>query len=1054
MTTESAQATYTIRIEGDVSGMVAAGDYVYQQQVNVEEGGLVYVIEGGRAPYQKVKQPVRLIPRAGPDLIGRREEMGSLIDSIRSGAFIVVSGPRGIGKSLLLSHFAHADMASDLASGTVHMRAQSESFEDIGQRLFYAFHDSLLPTPFVAPPAQIQRELASVKATIIIDEIGNGEGIETLLDLAAHSAFVFASEDPSVQSEVGMSLSGLPIEDSVELFNREVEGSFDEADLSELCRLLAGHPQCVILAARLVKLVGTPPAALAVELGSTDPCNALANRCLSELPNGQERIAQLLAALNGAPASDQILSLATKITAGEPLAGLHQRGVAVSASPTHRLNPSLQSAAEDLWDLNATRAEIAGMITDWLTGNESVNSDSRDHAVWLQTGIQMVEWADETKNNEIVLSLGVALEGHLATSGRWGAWQSVLESVQRAALNLADGQAAYAFTLHQLGTKALCYGQRSRAEFLLNDALRIRKRMGLESAAEATRHNLEVLNLPPQSPGGNKKIEPPDPSPTSFAKTVVAMAIGAAVAVGGWLGVSALLAGQGKLDVEPHELNMAGVVAGSEVTQQVFLGNSGEAALMIESLELDGSTAFRVAGPCGPGSELDPDESCELQIAFEPDEPGEYTAALLVVSTGEIEDFRIPIRGQALAPARLEVAASVVDFGVVDAGLAAERSLDFANSGDVALILEPLRLDRSESFVVVDTNCGPVLEPQRQCSAVLRFAPGREGSYSDTLTTTYQGGESVSVELIGIGVGEPEITISPSTVDFGEFRVDEPQAFEAVVQNAGTADAVLSLELVDSERFVLADHSCRGTLEPGDGCVARIEFQPMTVDQALAEFEVITTGIAEIRYVAPEKRYSGSLVVESDRGQRVEAPVTGIAVIPLPDLVVQLDSIEVEGFDDNDFPFYSVTADVANLGLFPSSSGVLGVLASIEDGDDVGSDTGLLIPLLNTQGEPIAIDNLEPGQPTRIEGTLGVPIPNLATGTLIRFSAVVDACTTEELVPPICGVRELNEENNSSNVVESTVGPRILIVFPFPIFPIEEIFILPFPTTTQPEVFE
>jgi len=1051
------RAAYTVRVDGDVSGMVAAGEYVYQQQVNVEEGGLVYVLEAGHIPYQKVELPVRLLPRIGPSLIDRHEEMTAITGSVRPGASIFVTGPDGIGKSLLLSHSAHEDPPPELDAGVVHIRAGHESFEDLVLRLFYAFHDSLLPTPFVPPPSQIQRELSSIKASVIVDELELDRGeTAALLDMAAQSAFVVASRDLALENGIEVNLAGLSVEDAIELFNRELGGAAIHRDeLADLCHSLGGHPQCIVLAARLVGRLEISPGQLVGELGPTDPCLALAERCLDDLPERQKEVARFLAALGGGAASDYIISSAINAPSGEPVANLHSRGIAVSASPTHRLNPILQKAAEGIWDLDVVRDKATDLIKGWLATDKSGDHSSPDHDAWLELGIRMIESADESRNSESVLSLGLALEPRLATSGRWGAWQSVLESVQRAALELADGQAVYALTLHQLGSKALCYGQTSRAEVLLNDALRIRKRIGLESAAEATQHNLDVLKLPPPPPGGAIKSEQPGPKPSSFPKTVATMAIGAAVVLGSWLGLSALVAGEGQLVVDPAELTITDVVAGSDVAHQIFLANAGDAPLEIEALEIDGDAAFRAGGACGPRTRLDPDESCEVQITFEPEEPGEYSADLVVASTGEVSTISVPILAKSVAPAQLVVSSGIIDFGVVEAGLAAEQPLELSNSGDVDLILEPLHLELGESFAIVDTECGSLLQPGASCFAAVRFAPGREGGYSDTLIAESTGtNRTTLVELVGIGVGEAELVISPSTLDLGEFRVDETHSIEAVIQNEGTADAALDLQLVRADRFVLADHSCQESLEPGQGCVVRIEFLPMEIDQALMEFEVVETGLAEIRYVAPEKRYSGILTVRSDRGQNVEAAITGLAVLPLPDLVVRIDRIEAIGFDENDFPFYRITATVMNLGRVVSSSGALGLIASIDDGDDVGADTGFLIPLLGNDGEPIVVDDVDPGVPTAVEGTLVVPVPNLTTGTLIRLSAVVDACITEELSVPVCGIPELNEDNNNSKTVESTVPFRFLITFPFPVFPFEDLFVVPFPTTTTLTEFE
>ncbi|MCH8900320.1 MAG: hypothetical protein IH942_07505, partial [Acidobacteria bacterium] len=160
-----------IDIRGDVSGMVAAGENIYQHQTNVSDGGLAYVLEEGVVPFRKAKRPIRLLSRADPPLLDREDETAEALGAVRPGGTIQVTGGPGSGKSLFLTHLAYGEMPVTLEDGVVHLRARGQPLYDLSFRLFYAFHDSLLPTAYVPPPPQIRREMAGITATILIDDV-------------------------------------------------------------------------------------------------------------------------------------------------------------------------------------------------------------------------------------------------------------------------------------------------------------------------------------------------------------------------------------------------------------------------------------------------------------------------------------------------------------------------------------------------------------------------------------------------------------------------------------------------------------------------------------------------------------------------------------------------------------------------------------------------------------------------------------------------------------------------------------------------------------------
>jgi outer membrane biosynthesis protein TonB len=100
----------------------------------------------------------------------------------------------------------------------------------------------------------------------------------------------------------------------------------------------------------------------------------------------------------------------------------------------------------------------------------------------------------------MVLWLAQTYGEYLAAAGALGRWQRLLELGLRAARGVGD-RAAEAWSLHQLGTRALLVGDRAHAEALLRQALSIRTAIGDGAGIRATQHNLGVLlGVPPPPP--------------------------------------------------------------------------------------------------------------------------------------------------------------------------------------------------------------------------------------------------------------------------------------------------------------------------------------------------------------------------------------------------------------------------------------------------------------------------------------------------------------------------------------------------------------------------
>lgn len=94
------------RVQGDVSGQIAVGSYIYQ--IRDIHGGVVNILPPERRPEIRPRsRPVLLRPRPFPDLLGRDQENGEAQRAIRDCVPFELHGPIGSGRTSLLRHLAH-----------------------------------------------------------------------------------------------------------------------------------------------------------------------------------------------------------------------------------------------------------------------------------------------------------------------------------------------------------------------------------------------------------------------------------------------------------------------------------------------------------------------------------------------------------------------------------------------------------------------------------------------------------------------------------------------------------------------------------------------------------------------------------------------------------------------------------------------------------------------------------------------------------------------------------------------------------------------------------
>ncbi len=194
----------------------------------------------------------------------------------------------------------------------------------------------------------------------------------------------------------------------------------------------------------------------------------------------------------------------------------------------------------------------------------------------------------------------------------------------------------------------------------------------------------------------------------------------------------------------------------------------------------------------------------------------------------------VPVAPAGPPSGSIDLIPSRLDFGSVELGAWKDLTLTIRNNGEGPLTVTGLT-SSSPQFLQVASQLPFVLQAGEEKGVTVRFQPSAAGARTATLTVASDDPErlTVDVPLSGTGVEpapeEPEISVSPSTLDFGGVVVVAlpPETQTLTVSNQGDGKLiVLSIVSDDFQFSVTASTTIPFTVLPGSSRDVDIRFLP------------------------------------------------------------------------------------------------------------------------------------------------------------------------------------------------------------------------------------
>ena len=363
---------------------------------------------------------------------------------------------------------------------------------DLLQVLFDAFFESL--PEFKPTEAEIRLALQELQAIIFLDDLRlPNDEILSLLNSAPRCAFVFSSVERKLWGEgQHIHLQGLPQKDALALLERELGRSISDEELTnakKIVELLRGHPLRILQTSSLVREKSRAIREISQQQRSADLEAAILQDIVNATSEEQKRSLAILSAAGGNALSlEHLAAISHDPNAQKTIEGLISLGLVGTDGPRYKLTGNLASTLSTLWNLSDWEDALVRYFIRWLE-KEAAPALVESSAEAL---IYSIRRAGERKRWREVVLLGRALERYFILWKRWQAWAELLELILKAAKVLVDRKTE-AWALHQMGSRAMCLGDKELAHEFLSQALDIRKAIKDKAGAKVTQHNLNVL---------------------------------------------------------------------------------------------------------------------------------------------------------------------------------------------------------------------------------------------------------------------------------------------------------------------------------------------------------------------------------------------------------------------------------------------------------------------------------------------------------------------------------------------------------------------------------
>ena len=273
------------------------------------------------------------------------------------------------------------------------------------------------------------------------------------------------------------------------------------------------------------------------------------------------------------------------------------------------------------------------------------------------------------------------------------------------------------------------------------------------------------------------------------------------------------------------------VAVGSSATKSVTV--TAQKTVTISNVAT--SDPFSVGSVTLPKT-LNAGQTLTVPVSFSPTTAGTASGALAFTTSAGTLSFDLHGRG---TKDGLLATPSNLAFGEVPTGGRVTLNVSIANSGTTTTTITSVTLPAAPFTATSVPANGSTIAPAASVSVPVTFAPTATGSFSSQLVISSSTG-NVTVPLSGSAVtGAPQLTISPTDLDFGSVGLGQTVTKSFDISNTGNLVLTLTKAAPPAAPFAVASPVAEGQqLSPGDTIRQSVSFTPTALGTATGTYGI------------------------------------------------------------------------------------------------------------------------------------------------------------------------------------------------------------------------
>ena len=367
------------------------------------------------------------------------------------------------------------------------------------------------------------------------------------------------------------------------------------------------------------------------------------------------------------------------------------------------------------------------------------------------------------------------------------------------------------------------------------------------------------------------------------------------------------LAGVG---VTPSSCNFGTVVVNSLSSPAVLvLTNNGSRSLSIQNVS-SSLAQFIVASPSLPLT-LQSKQSVSFQVFFQPNAATLFSANIVFTygrhSGGTLA---VPVTGTGVVSTAssatpsptylLTPSASSLNFGNILVGSSASQAVTLTNTGNSSVSISQISVSGT-GFTAGGVTLPVTLSVGQGVALLVGFSPGLAGTSTGSLTVVSNATNSpTTISLAGTGV-QPQISVVPTSANFGNVTVGITNTQTVTVSNLGSANLSLTQATVSGSGFGLSAVTLPLSLVPGGSAALTVSFTPASASSTTGALTLVSnapnsplsvmlsgTGVSPVLQLSasPTALSFGSVTIGSSGTQTVTLTNTGNSAVSLSQITM------------------------------------------------------------------------------------------------------------------------------------------------------------------------